>query len=53
MMRNDEAILWFQPKSGRGVAYDVAGNIPPGGVESAGLDYPVQGQIPKVAEIFM
>ena len=51
--KNDEAALWYQPQSGRGVAYDVAKNIPPGGVESPGLDHPGQGQLPKVAEIFI
>ena len=51
--KNDEAVLWYQPQSGRGVGYDVAKNIPPGGVESPGLDHPGQGQLPKVAEIFI
>ena len=51
--KNDEAALWYQPQSGRGVAYDVAKNIPPGGVESPGLDHPGQGQLPKVDEIFI
>ena len=35
-MENDEAIQWLQPNSRCGVAYDIAENIPSGGIANTG-----------------